>query len=83
MQDMGHGMSHGLHGGSAHEMTDMPGMAHPGTHGEHANHTSMLPDQAIPHVSHGVLADRAAPRHPASERHNPLVDMRVDARSRG
>ncbi|AXI82572.1 copper resistance system multicopper oxidase [Xylella taiwanensis] len=79
MQDMGHGMSHGLHGGSAHEMTDMPGMAHPGTHGEHANHTSMLPDQAIPHVSHGVLADRAAPRHPASERHNPLVDMRVDA----
>ncbi|KAJ4853937.1 copper resistance system multicopper oxidase [Xylella fastidiosa subsp. multiplex] len=78
MQDMGHRMTHGQHESRASEMADMPGMTHPGRLGDHASHANQPPAQT-PHGSHSLPADRTAPRHPASEQNNPLVDMHVDA----
>ncbi|KAB7765851.1 copper resistance system multicopper oxidase [Xanthomonas maliensis] len=70
MQDMGHGTAGG-HGGmqGTHEGHDMQGMQH------------AMPMQHQHAQDDDVQSSAKAPQHAASERGNPLIDMRSDATS--
>ena len=66
MADMGHDMGHGAHA--------VPAQAASEEHSTHAGHAmASMPGAGAP--------TGKAPRHPASEQGNPLVDMRTDATS--
>ena len=73
MSDMGHDMGH-VSGMSGHDM---------GGHGGHdmAAMKSMEGGcgASMGHGAHGDASTRKAPKHPASERNNPLVDMQSSA----
>lgn len=64
MSDMGHDMSSGGHGG--HDMAAMKG-------------TEGSCGASMGHGAHGGGAASKVPKHPASERNNPLVDMQSSA----
>ncbi|MFT4246649.1 MAG: copper resistance system multicopper oxidase [Pseudomonas sp.] len=72
MQDMGHDMS----GHSGHDMSAMKGMEG----GCGANMGMGMNMTGMDHAAHAKPAAKA-PRHPASEDGNPLVDMRSSATS--
>ncbi|WDJ90458.1 copper resistance system multicopper oxidase [Xanthomonas campestris] len=75
MQDMGHGdgMAHGA-------MHDMPAQHGASPADPHAGHTMQHDPSAHALQQHGhASASSRAPHHPASEDHNPLIDMRSNA----